>query len=151
MVADEVRKLAMQSGTSLKRIQDLVKQMAQRTDEAAAQIAQMEESVNEGERVMQESVTVFRDIERDARRTLQLADAVVDSSGRSQGLVNELGDASAVLGRIADSSAGAASAVSEATAHQRTMTERLRETSELLGQSARSLDSVVRRFNARSA
>jgi methyl-accepting chemotaxis protein len=151
VVADEVRKLAMQSGTSLKRIQDLVKQMAQRTDEAAVQIAQMEESVNEGERVMQESVAVFRDIERDARRTLKLADAVVDSSGRAEGLVNELGDASEVLGRIADSSASAATAVSEATAHQRNMTARLRETAESLAQAARSLDSVVRRFNARSA
>ena len=151
VVADEVRKLAMQSGTSLKRIQDLVKQMALRTGEAGAQIAQMEGAVSEGERVMQESVTVFRGIERDARRTLQLADAVVQASGRAEGLVSELGEASAVLGRIADASAGAAQSVGDATAHQRDMTERLRETAESLAHAAQSLDAVVRRFNARSA
>jgi methyl-accepting chemotaxis protein len=151
VVADEVRKLAMQSGTSLKRIQDLVKQMAQRTDEAAVQIAQMEGAVSEGERVMQESVTVFRGIERDARRTLQLADAVVQASGRAEGLVSELGKASAVLGRIADSSGDAAGAVAGATQHQREMTERLRETAASLATAAQSLDAVVRRFNSRSA
>ena len=141
----------MQSGTSLKRIQDLVKQMALRTGEAGAQIAQMEGAVSEGERVMQESVTVFRGIERDARRTLQLADAVVQASGRAEGLVSELGEASAVLGRIADASAGAAQSVGDATSHQREMTERLRDTAESLAQAAQSLDAVVRRFNARSA
>jgi methyl-accepting chemotaxis protein len=151
VVADEVRKLAMQSGTSLKRIQDLVKQMALRTDEAGVQIAQMEGAVNEGERVMQESVAVFRGIEHDARRTLSLADAVVQASGRAEGLVNELGQASAVLGRIADGSATAAHAVGDATAHQRAMTERLRETAESLAQAATSLEAVVMRFNGRSS
>jgi methyl-accepting chemotaxis protein len=151
VVADEVRKLAMQSGTSLKRIQDLVKQMALRTDEAGVQIAQMEGAVTEGERVMQESVAVFRGIEHDARRTLSLADAVVQASGRAEGLVNELGQASAVLGRIADGSATAAHAVGDATAHQRAMTERLRETAESLAQAATSLEAVVMRFNGRSS
>jgi methyl-accepting chemotaxis protein len=149
VVADEVRKLAMQSASSLKRIQDLVKQMAQRTDEAADQISQMEGAVSEGERVMQESVTVFRGIERDARRTLQLADAVVQASGRAEALVAELGKASVALGRIADSSNDAASGVAEATEHQRALTERLRETAANLAQAAQSLDAVVRRFNER--
>jgi methyl-accepting chemotaxis protein len=111
----------------------------------------MEGAVSEGERVMQESVTVFRGIERDARRTLQLADAVVQASSRAEGLVSELGKASAALGRIADASADAAEEVGDATHHQREMTERLRGTAASLAEAAQSLDSVVRRFSARSA
>jgi methyl-accepting chemotaxis protein len=66
-------------------------------------------------------------------------------------LVTDLAKASVVLGRIADSSGGAAEAVSDATQHQRQMTERLRETASTLAQAAQSLDAVVRRFNAGSA
>jgi methyl-accepting chemotaxis protein len=153
VVADEVRKLAMQSGTSLKRIQDLVNHMAQRTDEAAGQIVQMESSVGEGERVMQQAVTVFRGIEVDARRSLELAEGVVQASGRQKELVAELGLASDLLSRIANESAMAGDAVREATElqreRQRELTDELRDTAQTLADSAASLQDAVSRFATR--
>ena len=63
VVAEEVRKLANRSAQSLKRIEDLLTQMAERSDEAAERLQRMESSVAEGERVMQRAMEVFRGIE----------------------------------------------------------------------------------------
>ncbi|MDQ3696502.1 MAG: methyl-accepting chemotaxis protein [Gemmatimonadota bacterium] len=150
VVAEEVRKLATQSAASLKRIAELVTQMADRTDESAAEIQRMEDAVTEGERVMGEAVDVFRAIAADARRTVGLAEAVVDASERQDALVGELGEASELAGRIADSATATASEAAAATAQQRDLTERLRETATALAGSAQSLDEVVSRFGTQT-
>jgi methyl-accepting chemotaxis protein len=151
VVADEVGKLATQSAGSLKRIEELVAQMAARTDESAAEIRRMEEAVADGERVMSEAMEVFRAIAGDARRTLELADGVVRGASRQEALVRELGSASELVGSIAESAAATTSEAAAATAQQRDLTERLRATAESLARAAGTLDEVVSRFGVQTA
>jgi methyl-accepting chemotaxis protein len=69
VVAEEVGKLAMQSGGSVGRIEVLVREMADRIEDASGRVARMEASVKRGQQVMHEAVAVFQSIEQDARRT----------------------------------------------------------------------------------
>ena len=151
VVADEVRKLATQSAVSLRRIEELVAQMALRTDESATQIRRMEDAVADGERVMSEAMGEFRAIAADARRTLELADAVVGAARRQEELVGALGSASELVGAIADRAAATTGEAAAATEQQRDLTERLRQTATSLEETARSLDGVVSRFGVQPA
>ena len=151
VVADEVRKLATESGRSLSRIEELLKQMAERTTEAARHIELMGRAVGEGERVMQESMTVFRGIEQDARRTLELADAVVQATQAQQRLVSDLGNVSEAVVRSSDSTAAATQEMAASADRQRELTEQLRTTAASLERAAQSLDDVVTRFGVEAA
>jgi methyl-accepting chemotaxis protein len=146
VVADEVGKLAAQSGGSLRSIEELVAQMAQRTDEAAARIGHMARVVADGEQVMQGAMEVFRRIEEDARRTLALAESVEAASRRQEALVGELGGASELVVKVADGAAAATHDASSATAKQRELTEHLLETALVLERASQSLGQVVSRF-----
>lgn len=148
VVAEEVRKLALQSTSSLSRIEELLESMATRSDEAARQVERMEETVTEGDRVMKEAVGVFRGIEQEARRTLALAESVVSAAQRQERLVGELGLASSVVMQAADGAAATTGEVSAATGEQQHRTDRLRETAVTLEQSAQSLEKLLSRFGA---
>lgn len=146
VVADEVRKLAKRSADSLHRIEELLGQIASRTDEAAQQIHGVERAVVTGEEVMQGAMEMFRGIEADAQRTLALAQSVVAASGQSGALVGELGSAAALVVQVAEGTATAADEVAAATEHQRELTRHLRETAGALERSAASLGRVIARF-----
>jgi methyl-accepting chemotaxis protein len=149
VVADEVRKLAKRSSQSLRRIEDLLMQMAERSDEAADRFQRMEGAVGEGERVMQQAMSVFRGIEMDARRTVDLARTVTAASGEQGELVQELGFASRQVTQVAAETVSATGEAAEATQRQRALTERLRETGRALEVAAATLGAVVARFGSR--
>lgn len=146
VVADEVRKLARRSADSLGRIQELLGQISSRTDEAADHIHEMEQAVMTGEAAMQGAMEVFRGIESDARRTLALAEAVVEASGQSERLVDELGSAAQLVVQVAEGMAETTEQVANATTRQRELTHHLRETASALDASASSLGRVIARF-----
>jgi methyl-accepting chemotaxis protein len=148
VVADEVRKLAKRSSQSLRRIEDLLTQMAERSDEAAERFQLMEGAVGEGERVMQQAMSVFRGIELDARRTVDLASTVAAASGEQGELVQELGFASRQVAQVAAETVSATGEAAEATQRQRALTERLRETGHALEAAASTLGAVVARFGS---
>jgi methyl-accepting chemotaxis protein len=149
VVADGVRKLAKRSSQSLRRIEDLLTQMAERSDEAAERFQRMEGAVGEGERVMQQAMSVFRGIELDARRTVDLARTVAAASGEQGELVQDLGFASRQVAQVAAETVSATGEASEATQRQRALTERLRETGHALEAAAATLGAVVVRFGTR--
>jgi methyl-accepting chemotaxis protein len=149
VVAEEVRKLANRSAQSLRPIEDLLTQMAERSDEAAERFQRMEGAVGEGERVMQQAMAVFRGIELDARRTVALARTVAAASGEQGELVQELGLASRQVAQVAAETVSATSEASDATQRQRALTERLRETGRVLARAAETLSAVVTRFGSR--
>jgi methyl-accepting chemotaxis protein len=151
VVADEVRKLANRSAQSLRRIEELLTQMAERSDEAAERFQRMEGAVGEGERVMQQAMSVFRGIELDAQRTVQLARTVTSASGEQGELVQELGLASRQVAQVANETVSATGEASDATQQQRALTERLRETARGLAGAAETLGGVVARFGSREA
>ncbi len=151
VVADEVRKLAKRSSQSLRRIEDLLMQMAERSDEAAERFQRMEGAVGEGERVMQQAMSVFRGIEMDARRTVDLARTVAAASGEQGELVEELGFASRQVTQVAAETVSATGEAAEATQRQRALTERLRETGRALEVAASTLGAVVARFGSGEA
>ena len=151
VVAEEVRKLANRSAQSLRRIEDLLTQMAARSDEAAERFQRMEGAVGEGERVMQQAMSVFRGIELDARRTVALARTVAAASGEQGELVQELGLASRQVAQVAAETVSVTGEASEATERQRALTERLRETGRALAKAAETLGAVVARFGSREA
>lgn len=148
VVADEVRKLAIRSAQSLKRIEELLTQMAGRSDEAAERLQRMEGAVAEGERVMHQAMEVFRGIELDARRTVGLARTVASASGEQGELVQELGLASRQVAHVAAETVSTTGDATEATERQRALTERLRETGRVLAGAAETLGGVVARFGA---
>jgi methyl-accepting chemotaxis protein len=148
VVAEEVGKLAMQSGGSVGRIEVLIREMADRIEDASGRVARMEVAVKRGEQVMHEAVGVFQSIEQDARRTLTLADAVLRASERQDALVRQVSEASTLVADAADASSGAADEATRAMHHQRSLTEQLRETGHALERSASSLSDVVSRFGA---
>ncbi|HET7552951.1 MAG TPA: methyl-accepting chemotaxis protein [Gemmatimonadaceae bacterium] len=148
VVAEEVRKLANRSSQSLRRIEDLLTQMAERSDEAAERFQRMEGAVGEGERVMQQAMSVFRGIELDARRTVQLARTVASASDGQRELVQELGMASRQVAQVAAETVSATGEASDATQRQRALTERLRATGRALAAAAETLGAVVSRFGA---
>ncbi|HKG92610.1 MAG TPA: methyl-accepting chemotaxis protein [Gemmatimonadaceae bacterium] len=146
VVATEVGNLAAESGRSVRRIEELVRQMTERTEGATEQVAKMGDAVARGERVMHEAMQVFRGIEDSAGRTHEIAESVVAASRQQEGLAHELRGA---VMRVVD----AARASSEATGHassandrQRQLTEHLRQTAQQLERSASSLDAVIARF-----
>ncbi|HEY9480327.1 MAG TPA: methyl-accepting chemotaxis protein [Gemmatimonadaceae bacterium] len=149
VVADEVRKLANRSAQSLRRIEDLLTQMAARSDEAAERLQRMEGAVGEGERVMHQAMEVFRGIELDARRTVGLARTVASASGEQGELVHELGLASRQVAQVAAETVSTTGEASDATERQRALTERLRETGRTLASAADKLAAVVARFGSR--
>jgi methyl-accepting chemotaxis protein len=108
----------------------------------------MEGAVGEGERVMQQAMSVFRGIELDARRTVQLARTVAAASGDQRELVQELGLASQQVAQVASETVSATGEASDATERQRALTERLRETGRALANAAATLGAVVERFGA---
>ena len=146
VVAEEVRKLALRSGESLRRIEELLAQIATRTDEAAEQIHGMERAVEGGEEVMQEAVRVFRGIESDAHRTLALAEGVVRASHQQESLVEELGTASGLVLKVAEGTVAATAEAAVATERQQELTEHLRQTSVSLERAAQSLGAALSRF-----
>jgi len=148
VVAEEVGKLAMQSGGSVGRIADLVREMTERIEDAATRVRTMEEAVRRGEQVMGEAMAVFRSIEQDAQRTLALADGVLRASERQDTLTLQVNEASALVADAADASASATDEVARATQHHRVLTEQLRETARALERSAGSLGHVVSRFGS---
>ena len=97
---------------------------------------------------MQEAVAVFRSIEQDARRTSELAEAVLRASERQDTLVRQVNEASTLVADAADASSAATDEASRAMQHQRSLTEQLRDTALGLEQSASSLGEVVSRFGA---
>ncbi len=149
VVAEEVRKLANRSSQSLRRIEELLGQMAARSDEAAERFQRMEGAVGEGERVMQQAMAVFNGIELDARRTVELARTVAAASGEQGELVQELGRASRQVAQVASETVSATEDAAEATRRQRALTERLRETGHALANAAAGLGAVVARFGSR--
>jgi methyl-accepting chemotaxis protein len=146
VVAEEVGKLATQSGGSVGRIEVLVREMADRIEDASGHVAQMQIAVKRGEQVMQDAVAVFQSIEHDARRTLALADAVLKASERQDALVRQVNEASALVAEAANESSAATEEAGRAMQHQRTLTEQLRETAHGLERAAESLGDVVSRF-----
>jgi methyl-accepting chemotaxis protein len=150
VVADEVRKLAAQSAGSLEHIEELVGQMAARTGEASDQIELMGRAVTEGESIMQHAMGVFRGIESEARRTLDIAESVVLASQRQLGVVGQLGAVSETVVRVAEGAATASAEMSSTTAQQLQLTEHLRETASTLDRAVQSLDQVVSRFGVAS-
>jgi methyl-accepting chemotaxis protein len=151
VVAEEVRKLANRSAQSLRRIEELLTQMAERSDEAAERFQRMEGAVGEGERVMQQAMSVFRGIELDAQRTVQLARTVASASGEQGELVQELGLASRQVAQVASETVSATGEAADATQRQRALTERLRETARALAGAAETLGGVVSRFGSRES
>jgi methyl-accepting chemotaxis protein len=151
VVADEVRKLATESSRSLLRIEDLLQQMAERTTEAARHIELMGRAVTDGERVMQESMDVFRGIESDARRTLELAESVVQATQGQQRLVNDLGNVSEAVVRSSDSTVSATLEMGASADRQRELAEQLRTTAGSLERAAKTLGDVVTRFGVERA
>jgi methyl-accepting chemotaxis protein len=149
VVAEEVRKLANRSSQSLRRIEELLTQMAERSDEAADRLQRMEGAVAEGERVMHQAMEVFRGIEIDARRTVGLARTVASASGEQGELVQELGLASRQVAQVASETVSTTEQASDATERQRALTERLRETGRALAGAAEKLGAVVARFGSR--
>lgn len=149
VVADEVRKLANRSSQSLRRIEDLLMQMAERSDEAAERFQRMQGAVGEGERVMQQAMAVFRGIELDARRTVELARTVASASGEQGELVQELGLASRQVAQVAAETVSATGEAADATQRQGALTERLRETGRGLAAAAATLGAVVARFGSK--
>ena len=138
----------MQSGGSVGRIEVLVREMADRIEDASERVARMEAAVKRGEQVMHEAVGVFQSIEQDARRTLALAEAVLRASERQDALVRQVNEASTLVADAADASSAATDEAARAMQHQRSLTEQLRETAHALERSAGSLGDVVSRFGA---
>ncbi len=146
VVADEVRKLAAQSAASLEHIEELISQVTARMTEATRQIEHMDRSVGDAENVTHSAMTVFRGIELDAQRTLELASSVVAASQQQQVLVAQLQAASEEVMQVADNTANATHDVSEATDRQREVTAQLKRMSADLGSAAASLAAVVTKF-----
>jgi methyl-accepting chemotaxis protein len=147
VVAEEVGKLATQSGGAMHRVDELVRQMTERTEGAAGQVRRMGRAVTSGEQVMQDALAVFRAIEADAQRTQALAETVVQASERHDAMSGELEQASAMVANAASASARGTEAAAAAVARQRSLTDELRDTAQRLQQSAQSLDEVVTRFS----
>ncbi|HEY9514153.1 MAG TPA: hypothetical protein VIQ74_00635, partial [Gemmatimonadaceae bacterium] len=96
-----------------------------------------------------EAMAVFRGIELDARRTVGLARTVAAASDGQRDLVHELGLASRQGAQVAAETVSTTGDVSDATARQQELTERLRETGSVLAGAAGTLGAVVARFGAR--
>jgi Methyl-accepting chemotaxis protein len=146
VVADEVRKLAAQSASSLEHIEDLIAQVTARIAEATRQIEHMDRSVGDAENVTHSAMAVFRGIELDAQRTLELASSVVSASQQQQLLVASLQAASEEVMQVADNTASATHDVSAAMERQREVTGQLKGMSEELESAAASLAGVVGKF-----
>jgi methyl-accepting chemotaxis protein len=146
VVADEVRKLAAQSAASLEHIEELIAQVTARMTEATRQIEHMDRSVGDAENVAHTAMGVFRTIEGDAQRTLELAASVVQASQQQQLLVAHLKAASEEVMAVADNTARATQEVSQATEKQREVNGQLKRMSADLESAAASLAGVVRKF-----
>ncbi len=146
VVADEVRKLAAQSSASLEHIEELIAQVAARMAEATRQIEHMDRSVGDAENVAHTAMGVFRTIEVDAQRTLELASSVVQASQQQQILVAHLTAASEEVMAVADNTASATREVSQATEKQREVNTQLKRMSADLEAAAATLAGVVRKF-----
>jgi methyl-accepting chemotaxis protein len=146
VVADEVRKLAAQSAASLEHIEELISQVTARMTEATRQIEHMDRSVGDAENVAHTAMGVFRTIEGDAQRTLELASSVVAASQQQQLLVAHLKTASEEVMAVADNTASATHEVSQSTEKQRDVNARLKKMSAELESAAAILAGVVRKF-----
>ncbi len=146
VVADEVRKLAAQSAASLEHIEELISQVTARMTEATRQIEHMDRSVGDAENVAHTAMGVFRTIEGDAQRTLELASSVVSASQQQQLLVATLKAASEEVMAVADNTASATHEVSQATERQREVNSQLKRMSAELESAAATLADVVRKF-----
>lgn len=146
VVADEVRKLAAQSAASLEHIEELISQVTARMTEATRQIEHMDRSVGDAENVAHAAMGVFRTIEVDAQRTLELSSSVVSASQQQQLLVAHLKAASEEVMAVADNTASATLEVSQATERQREVNSQLKRMSAELESAAASLAGVVRKF-----
>ena len=146
VVADEVRKLAAQSAASLEHIEELIAQVTARMTEATRQIEHMDRSVGDAENVAHTAMGVFRTIEGDAQRTLELASSVVSASQQQQLLVAHLKAASEEVMAVADNTATATREVSQATEKQREVNSQLKRMSAELESAAAALAGVVRKF-----
>jgi methyl-accepting chemotaxis protein len=106
----------------------------------------MDRSVGDAENVTHSAMAVFRGIELDAQRTLELASSVVAASQQQQLLVASLQVASEEVMQVADNTASATHDVSAAMERQREVTGQLKGMSAELESAAASLAGVVRKF-----
>ena len=150
VVAEEVGKLATESAASLSRIEDLVRQMTARTASAQEAAYEVERSSADSERLMHETMAALRDIEDKLRRTHELAENVVQASGRQADLARKLNTASSSIVQAARAAADSSQDAAGVSAQQLTLTDDLTSTASTLEQTAGSLAQVVARFGNRS-
>jgi methyl-accepting chemotaxis protein len=151
VVASEVRQLAEQSAHSLGSVESQLAEIRARTEEMAAQMGAVSDAVAEGERVMAEAMEVFHGIEVDGRRSMTLAEQVVDALGRMETMVTALRDVSEQVVGIANGTAAAAGDAAGATERQQALAADLRRAASSLDEAARSLGRVVERFGGEAA
>ena len=84
VVAEEIRKLAEGSRVSAKKIEEVVKGVAEDIEEAVSSIGEMEDCVKKGNQAIQEAKGVFHNINSSSEETFKLSQDVQTATDEQQ-------------------------------------------------------------------
>jgi methyl-accepting chemotaxis protein len=146
VVAEEVGKLAAQSAGSIRRIEELVKQITERTGGATEQARRMARSSGRGEQAAQATLERVRGVGELAQRAHAQAESAVESIARVHAASGPLGEATSSALRAAEGSLAAAAQAASAAERHRSAAAQLREAGEKLGRAVTVLDAAAARL-----
>ncbi|RCX13198.1 methyl-accepting chemotaxis protein [Anaerobacterium chartisolvens] len=146
VVADEIRQLAEQSALSVKKIDDIIKQVQSGVEMAVSQIRKSEEMSEEQGRALLDTVKSFKDI---LKAVNLIAEKVKFVAGASESLsqnAKEAGDNITGIASVAEETAAGTEEVAASTEEQASISNQIALSAEDLARLASSLQSSAEKF-----
>ncbi|WP_088104051.1 methyl-accepting chemotaxis protein [Halalkalibacter urbisdiaboli] len=146
VVAEEVRKLAEQSNDSALQIQNLIKEIQEKTDTAVDSMKNGELTVSEGKNLVDQAGTSFKDIslsvDEVSKRMVEVTDSVEKINDEMTRLKHSMND----MNDISEQNSGYSQNVAASIEQQNASTQEVTAFSETLAKMAEELANTVKQF-----
>lgn len=146
VVSEEIRKLAEQSGLSVKRIGEIIKEVQEGVKQAVLEMDAAEKVVGEQVRALENTITAFNQISDVVSRFSEKTKMVAHSASVLSENSQQAGDAISSIASVSEETAAGAEEVSASTQEQSTLIQQIADSAEHLSKLAGQLQDSVERF-----
>lgn len=146
VVAEEVRKLAEQSGLSVKRIGEIIKEVQSGVSQSVSEMSRAETAIHEQEKALVEAVKAFKGI---SDVVVAITSKIKDVSEASNTLnkdARQAGDAINDIASIAQETAASTEEVAASTEEQTSAIHQISSAAEELADLSNKLQQSIKRF-----
>lgn len=147
VVADEIRKLAEQSGTSVKEIGEIIKEVQSGVLQAVSEMGKAEIMAGEQSKALEDTVKAFYDISTAVKFITENVKLVTDASKNLSDNAKQAGDNITDIAGISQETAAGTEEVAASTEEQTSIIHQIAGSAEDLAKLASNLQQKVVKFN----